>query len=150
MFSTSFPRSPWFFWQIVTIIGTTSDLSSYSEEPSKYPKVFMTDPSNLLSCKLLFRKVGFPMGSQKIFGISVTLLRVSICISKSKLLILTFTIMSFLFCSILVFVFLLKRLPYWFRFLQLFQCFSFWIYILLKNGSFLSNLYKSSQMRSMD
>ena len=100
MLSTSFPRSPWFFLQVVTIIGITSNLSSNSKEPSKYPKVFITDPSNWLRSKLLFHKVGFPMRSQKFLGINVTSLPVSICISKSKLLILTFSRMSFFFCSI--------------------------------------------------
>ena len=61
----------------------------------------MTDSSNCQSCKLLFRKVGFPMRSQNFFffGISVFSLPVTIWISKSKLWILTFSIMSF-FCSI--------------------------------------------------
>ena len=149
MLSTSFPRSPWFVLQIVTIIGITSNLSSNSKEPSKYPKVFITDPSNWLSCKLLFRKVGFSMRSQKFLVISVTSLMVSICISKSKLLILTFCIMSFSFVQFFLhscFCFLLKRLPYWFCFLQLFQRFSFWTCILLENSSLLSNSYKFSQM----
>ena len=59
MLSKSFPRSPWFFLQIVTIMGTTSNLSFNPKEASNYPKGFMTDPSNCRSCKLLFRKVGF-------------------------------------------------------------------------------------------
>ena len=111
MLSTSYPRSLWFFLQIGTIISITSNLSSHSQEPSKYPKVFffMTNPSNWQSSKLLFRKVDFLMHSQKCLGISVTSLPVSICISRSELLILTFSIMSFFFCSvsfyILVFVF---------------------------------------------
>ena len=92
MLSTSFPRNPWFFLQVGTIIGITSNLSSNSKEPSKYPKVFMTDPSNWLGSNLLIRKVGFPMCSQKFLGISITSLPVSICISKSKLLTLTFII----------------------------------------------------------
>ena len=129
MLSTSFPRSPWFFSQVVTIIGIASKLSN-SKEPSKYPKVFMTNPSNCRSSYLLFRKVGFPMRSQKFLDISVILLRVSICISKSKFFILSFSIMSFFFCSIFstflfVCFFLLKRLPHWFRILQFFQRFSF-------------------------
>ena len=84
----------------MTIIGITSNLSSDSEEPPKYPKAFfMADPSNWRSCKLLFPKVGFPMRSQKFLGSSGTSLLVSICIFESKLLILTFSIMSFFFCS---------------------------------------------------
>ena len=100
MLSTSFPKSLWFFLQVMTIICITSNLSSNSQEPLKYPKVFMTNPSNWWSSKLLFRKVGFPMRFQKFLGMSVTSLLVSICISKSKLLILTFSIMSFFFCLI--------------------------------------------------
>ena len=97
MLSISFPRSLWFFLQVVTLIGITSNLSSNSKEPSKYPKVFMTNPSNWWNSNLLFHKVGFPVCSQKFLGIGVTSLPVSICISKLKLLILTFSIMSFFF-----------------------------------------------------
>ena len=64
----------------------------------------MTDPSNWWNSKLLFRKVGFPTCSQKFLGISVTSLLVSICISKSKLLILTFYIMSFFLCSVFFYI----------------------------------------------
>ena len=70
-----FPISPLFFLQVMTIIDIISNLSSNSKEPSKYPKVYMADPSNWRSCKL----------------------PVSICISTPKLLILTFSIMSFFF-----------------------------------------------------
>ena len=125
----------------MTIIGITSNLSSISKEPSNYPKVFLTNLSNWRSCNLLFHKVGFPMHSQIFLGISITSLPVSICISKSKLLILMFSIMSFFFSSIFssffCFLFFTERLAYWFCFLQLFQRFSFWICILLENGSFL-------------
>ena len=107
MLSKSFPRSLWFFLLIVTIICMTSNLSSNSKGPSKYTNVFMTDLSNRRSCKLLFHKIGFPMHSQKFFGISITSLPVSICISKLKLLILTFSIMFFFFCLIFsIFLFL--------------------------------------------
>ena len=68
MLSTLFPRSPWFFLQVVAIIDITSNLFSNSKEPLKYPKVFMTDPSNWQSSQLLFCKVGFPMCSQKFPG----------------------------------------------------------------------------------
>ena len=91
MLSTSFPRIPWFFLQVVTIIAISSYLSSNSKELSKFPKVFMTDPSNWWSNKLFSRKVGFQMRYPKFLGISVTSLPVSIGISKSKLLILTFS-----------------------------------------------------------
>ena len=129
MLSTSFPWSPWFFLQLVTMIGITSNLPSNSKEPLKYVKDSMTDPSNWRSCKLRIRKIGFPMRSQNFFGSSVT----SLPVSKSKLLILTFSIMSYFFCSIFStflfsffsFFFLLKRLPYWFNFLQFFQRFFF-------------------------
>ena len=107
MLSTSFPRKLWFFLQVVTIIGITSNLSSNSKEPFKYPKVFMTDPSNWWSSNLLFRKVGFPMHSLKFLGISITSL------PKLKLLILTFSKMSFFFCSIFYtffFLFFTERL----------------------------------------
>ena len=73
MLSTSFPRSPLFFLQVVTIIGITLNLSSNFKEPSKYPKVFMADPANWRNSKLLFHKVGFPTRSQKFLGISVTI-----------------------------------------------------------------------------
>ena len=113
MLSTSFPKSLWFFLQIVTIKGITSNLSSNSKGPLKYPKVFMTDQSNWRRCRLRFHKVGFPMRSQKSFGISVTSLSVSIRISKSKLLILTFTINVFFlllnFFSTFLFLFFTEK-----------------------------------------
>ena len=87
----------------------------------------MTYTLNQQSCKLLFRKVGFPIHSRKSFGISVTSLPVSICISKSK------TCISVSFSSTLSTFF----------FLFLFFVF-FLICILLENVSFLSNLYKFS------
>ena len=138
MLSTSFPRSSWFFLQIVTIIGNTSNLSSNFKEPSKYSKVFMTDPSNWRSSNLFFCKVGFPLCSLKFLGISITSMPVSICISKSKLLILTFS-MSFLlfnFFYILVFVFYCKDLHIGFVFFNSFNVFLFWICIMFENGFF--------------
>ena len=68
--------------------------------PTSYEEVHGSFSSNWRSCKQLFHKVGFPMLSQKFLSISDTSLPVSICISKSKLLILTFSIMSFFFCSL--------------------------------------------------
>ena len=119
------------------IIGITSNLSSNSKEPSKYPKAFMTNPSNWQSCKLLFCKVDFPMRSQKFLGIRVTSLPVSICISKSKLLILTFCIMSFFFCSIFstfLFLFLTTKTCIFVSFCSTLSRFFF--LNLLENGSF--------------
>ena len=83
------------FLQVVTIIGIISYLCTNSKQLSEYPKVFMTDPSNWRSSKVFFRKVGFPICSLKFLGVSITSLPVSICLSKSKLLIWTFGIMSF-------------------------------------------------------
>ena len=93
MLSTSFSDSPCFFLQVVKIIGITSNLSFNSKEPSKYPKVFITNLSNWRSGKLLFRKVVFSLRSQKWswykrYLTAGTSLLVSICISKSKLLII--------------------------------------------------------------
>ena len=117
MLSTSFPRSPWFFLEVVTIIGINSNLYSNSKEPSKYPKVFMTDLSNWQSSNLLFHQVGFPKCSQKFLGISVTSLPVSIKVVDF----LTFSIMSFF----ILFNFLLKRLHIGFVFFNSFNCFLF-------------------------
>ena len=77
----------------MTIIGITSNVSSYSKDLSKYTKVFMINPLNWWSCKLHFSTVGFPMRAQNFFGLSVTSLPFSI--SGSKLLILNFNIMLF-------------------------------------------------------
>ena len=82
MLSTSFSSCLRFFLQVVTIIDITSNLSSNAKQPSKYPKDFMIDPSNWRGSKLVFRKVDFPMPSQKFLGMSVTSLSVSICICK--------------------------------------------------------------------
>ena len=147
MFSTSFPRSLWFFLQVVTIINFISNLSSNSKEPSKYPKVFfMTNLWNWQSSKLLFHKVGFPRNS---FGISVTTLPVSICLSKSNLLILIFSIMSFFFCSIffyiLVFVFTEKS-SILVSFSSTFSTIFFLNLHITWKCFFLSNVYQSSKI----
>ena len=149
MLNPSFPRSPWFFLQIETIIDISSNLSSNSKEPSKYPKVFMTDPSNWRSCKQLFRKFGFPMRSQNYFGISVTSLSVSICISKSKLLILTFSIITFFFCSIFstfLFLFFTEKTCILVSFSSTLSTFFFLNLNTAGKGFFLSNLYNFSQI----
>ena len=89
----------------------------------------MTDPSNWRSSKLLFRKVGFPICSQKCFSTSVTSLPVSICISKSNLLILTISVMFFfllfIFFYILAFVFYWKDFHIGFVFFNSFNVFLF-------------------------
>ena len=120
MLSISFPRSLWFFLQVVTIMGITSNLSFNFKGPSKYPKVFMTDPSNWQNSNLLFCKVGFLIRFQKLLGISVTSCPVYICISKSKLAILTFIMFFYNFFLHSCF-FLLKRLAYWFNIIQHFS-----------------------------
>ena len=151
MLSTLFLRRLWLFLQVETIIGFTSNLPSNSKEPSKCLKVFITNPSNWRSSNLLFRKVGFLMHSQKFLGINVTSLPVSICISKSKLLILTFNKKSFFFSSIFstfcycFFFFYWKYLHIGFVFFNSFNVFLFEFAYCLKTV-FLSNLYKSSQI----
>ena len=156
MLNTSFPRSLWFFLEIVTIIGITSNLSFNTNEHSKYPKVLVKVkvlwPTQQNGCKLLYCKVGFPMLSQKFFGISVSLLLVFSCISKSKLLILTFSMILLFFCSIiftLVCLFLYwKDLYTGFVFYNSFNVF-FLFCIQFDSSSFLSNLYKFSQILSI-
>ena len=99
----------------------------------------MTNPSNCPSCKRLFRNVDFP----EIFWYNRYLtagirLHIQIEIIDFKLWHNVFFLLFSFFLHSL-FCFLLQRRPYWFRFLQLFQRFPFWICILLENGSFLSN-----------
>ena len=129
MLSPSFLRSPWYFLQVVAFIAITSNSSSNSKELSKYPNVFKTEPSNWRNSKLLFRKVSFLMRSQKFLRISVNSLLISICIFKSKLLILTFSIMSFFSCpiffNILVFVFFTEKTFIGFVFFNSFNVFLF-------------------------
>ena len=99
MLNTSFPRNRWFFLQIVTIIDITSNVSSNSKEPSKYPKVFMTDPSNWRSCKLLFVNLAFQWVPRIFLLYALPHCRIHFHI-QIEFLILIFSIMSFFFCSI--------------------------------------------------
>lgn len=59
-----------------------SNLFFVSNVPSKHPKILMIHPSNCFKWRLLFFDFGLPTLSQKSFGMNVTLLPVSTCMSK--------------------------------------------------------------------
>ena len=93
-----------FFFLVVIFIGVTSNLS-FTPKNLKSTVKFLCSTHQIggvVNCSFV------KLGSQEFLGISITSLLVSICISKSKLLILTFSIMYFFslfFVCILVFVF---------------------------------------------